>query len=404
MYKIHKEKAIRMVLYKQHLYHHPSLSGKDGISQLLNDVGLIQIDTIHVVSRSHNLFFLSRLKEYNESDLIDLYHEKQVFESYIHAMSLLPIEQFHYVSHRLHEFREALFSKLQPEETDLLLSVYHKIVSDGPLSTKEVGSAHDQSVGPLASWELSPVRWALDQLWRSGMIQVIRDSKFNKSYLATKDWFPKEAHKPSEDEIYKHYCLSALKAMGVSTVKDIADYYRLPANTVNNTIQELLKEKKIKSIEIEDLSETYFLRQEDEELLSNQALDEEPTHMCFLSPFDNLIWYRIRLLNLFEVDYRLESYLPKNKRKYGYYAMPILIRGKIIGTIDLKLDRKRNTLYVQNIFLYNPCKSNFYKKELQTLLNRYANFLNAKTIFVSDEFMERARSIPSLDKFIRSIF
>lgn len=405
MHKISKEKVVRLHLYQQRLYHEPAFSGKQGILKILGDLGLIQIDTINVVSKSHNLIFFSRLKDYKETDLIDLYTEKSVFESYVHAMSLLPMSQYPYVFHRLHQFRQDLFSKLKQDEIDFLLTVYHRIISEGPMTTKEISSKFYKSTSSLANWEMSPIRWALDQLWRSGMIHVVRDHRFHKLYVYSKAFFTEDDQVPklSKKEINTHFCLSALKAIGVATVKDIADYYRIPIDTVRQSVQVLLYEKQVKEIEIEQIQESFFIRKEDEWLLSADTLKEEPSHICFLSPFDNLIWYRVRLLHLFNVDYRLESYLQKNQRKYGYYAMPILIKGKIIGTIDLKLERSKKTLVIKNIYLYNSFDADYYREELQNLLKRYAMFLKASQIQISDECWEKVHLSQSLNKLLKLI-
>lgn len=403
MYNISKAKAIRLSLHQQGLYHEPILSGKQGILSILESLGLIQIDSLNVVSKSHNLLFFSRLKEYSAGDLIELYQEKKVFESYVHAMSLLPINQYSYVAHRLHEFKQHSLSKLNQEEMDFVLTLYHKILEYGPLTTKEISSTYYKSHEPLATWEMSPVRWGLDQLWRSGMIQVLRDFQFNKLYVPSSTWMGKEIESPPQEEIHQYYCLSSLKAMGVATVKDIADYYRTSLDSVRSAIQILLAKNKIREIQVEHTQDSFYIRQEDEFLLSDDSLNEEPSHMCFLSPFDNLIWYRIRLMNLFGVDYRLESYIPKNQRKYGYFALPVLIKGQIIGTIDLKLERKKSVLVIQNLFLYNSFDANYFRDELQILLHRYAKFLNADHIMISDECWEKARLFQPLYSLMKTI-
>ncbi|PNK24711.1 hypothetical protein CBR59_24240 [Bacillus thuringiensis] len=403
MHKISKEKAIRMFLYRQNLYYEPKLQGKEGIIRILEDLGLIQIDTINIFSRSHNLVFHSRLKSYKESDLIELYQERQVFESYVHAMSLLPTNQFKYTSHRLFEFKQSLFVKLSKEEIDFILSVYHLILTSNPLTTKEISEHFYTTKTDLANWEMSPVRSALDSLWRSGMVQVIRDLKFNKLYIPSDTCEKNEMEVFNFEETYSYYCISALKSMGIASAKDIADYYRIKLNIVNQTITRLIEKNVIKPINIEHVTELFYILEVDQDFIFGNTLNDEPQHMSFLSPFDNLIWYRIRLMNLFEVDYRLESYLPKNQRKYGYYALPILIKGKIIGTIDLKLDKKLNVLFIENLFFYNSFDAAYYKNEFEILIKKYMDIFNIKNLKISNDFWEKVNYGQTLNKLIEAI-
>lgn len=391
--KIAKEAAVHLHLLKQGLYHPPERQEPSDVLAVLNQLGCVQLDTLNVVTRTHNLVFLARMAEYSEAWFWKLYEEKQAFEGHAHALSIMPPREYPYWLSVFQVFRERMMEELGTDKTDFLLDVYKRVGEmRAPFSSKDLNGKlegdhlfADREVRP-GDWSTTPTRWSLDKLWRSGMLIQVRDSKFNKLYHLAEDWLPAdwEREAASLDEVDRHCTLRALDAMGVATIADLADYFRLEKRFIGEAVQALIDAGEVREVEVAGDEDTYYVRVADMDLLTSSEILETPEHSAFLSPFDNLIWHRPRLLKLYDVDYRLECYIPQAQRKYGYYALLILIRGKIVGTIDLKMERKSRTLIIQRWVLFDGFKRSAVVGEIALLLARLMRFLQAEKLDGAD--------------------
>ncbi|MBL0388328.1 YcaQ family DNA glycosylase [Tumebacillus sp. ITR2] len=351
--KLEREAIIRLNLWKQGLYHMPTANTKDEAMAILRRLGLVQLDTMSVVTRSQHLVFWSRMQEFREEWLLEWYEQGEIFELYLHALSILPEEERTYFQ----SWMDASRGKL--DMTELHHVLLQTLQERGTVHGKHVNDLVGGTTAKLATWEMSPVRRAFDQLWRAGHVAITRNEKFQKVYQ-----LQHPVKSVSADETHIRYTRLALQAMGAATLKDIADYFRFKPNVVQKALQHLP--------DVRELDDGTYILEEDLELLHSQALTEEPpTHATLLSPFDNLIWYRPRVKALFDLDFRLESYFPEDKRQFGYFALPILMQGRIVGTIDLKAERKSKTLQIQRlIWREDPRQS-----ELDELLDRLHKYL-----------------------------
>lgn len=394
MLKLSKWEAVKINLWKQHLFHPSDLETKEDMIQLLLQLGCVQLDTLNVVTRNHNLVFWSRMKHYQESFFYDLYHENRVFKCYVHALSLLPMEEYPYWISSFKDFQAKVMEK--SDEIDYLLEVYNVIKKNYSISTYELTQKLNQTQGSkLQAWEMSPVRWATDCLWRSGLIRVKRKNNFNKVYFDNTNRIEENICKQpvSTNDIYSRYVRKAFKAMGAATDKDISDYFRLSLTTVREMINRLLSNGRIIRVELEGCNDQHYLLKEDYDFINSSSFQEEPTHCTFLSPFDNLIWYRHRMSRMSDVDYRLESYIPKTRRKYGYFALPILLKGEIVGTIDLKLERKDKLLIIKKLVLFNPVEYDQYAFDIANILKNLLRFLDAETTVDESNSDELVRKV-----------
>lgn len=326
-------------------------------------LGCVQIDTIHVVARSQYLVLWSRLGHYDPSWLDEMLHpDRALFEYWAHAASLIPIELFPYFRRRMHHYRQNGWHRdgWITENARVLEEVRQVIRERGP-----VGSAHFDAperagpVEPWAWWGGKPANRALDVLWSAGELTVVRRVNFHRIYDLTERVFPEwhDAGLPDIDEERRTLAYRAVRAMGVVLPRWLNDYYRTKWGTVRDgspkttdLLAAMADRGDLIPVHIDGLGDGYVAT-ENEGLLDDVLHGATAERTTLLSPFDNLIWDRKRTEDLFDFEYRIECYTPAPKRRYGYFTLPILHRGRLIGRIDPKADRKNGVMILKSIHL-----------------------------------------------------
>jgi uncharacterized protein YcaQ len=215
---------------------------------------------------------------------------------------------------------------------------------------------------PIDGWSWyggKPTNQALDLLWLSGQLAVERRVNFQRHYDLTERVFPEHhlADLPDEDEERRVLATRAVEAMGVALPSWLNDYYRTKWGVRGHTSpkpQDILQDLEGRGVtfpvEIEELGGAY-VAESARCLLEEVRAGRRPTRTVFLSPFDNLIWDRARTQQLFDFEYRIECYTPAPKRIYGYFTLPILDRGQLIGRLDPKVDRREKVFYIRALHL-----------------------------------------------------
>lgn len=357
-------------LLQPHLNHYQDASG---VLHILNRLGYVQLDTMNVLSRSQDLFFWSRDHRYQREWLLELYDQQSIFEVYLFALCLLPASSY---EHLHHYFAHHHLKMMNQPNIDLLLNIYEQVQVDQPLRSRDIEHDHPSSG---ATWSMTPARRALDQLWRAGLIKVSRDHHFNKLYTRTEQNI--EDHRTIEHEpTLNTYLLDlTFENLGIATLKELKACFNLTKTAVSGYVKQQLEQGHIQRIQIEEFAEEHFIRTQDVPLLT--TLEKvQGSAATFLSPFDNMIRDRSRLLKLFDVNYKLESYMPKEQRQYGYFAMPILIGEQIVGVIDLKNDRQRQQLQVQKLTLFDSAQAVQYKPTIDSILQQLCVFVEAEQV------------------------
>lgn len=357
-------------LLQPHLNHYQDASG---VLHILNRLGYVQLDTMNVLSRSQDLFFWSRDHRYQREWLLELYDQQSIFEVYLFALCLLPASSY---EHLHHYFAHHHLKMMNQPNIDLLLNIYEQVQVDQPLRSRDIEHDHPSSG---ATWRMTPARRALDQLWRAGLIKVSRDHHFNKLYTRTEQNI--EDHRTIEHEpTLNTYLLDlTFENLGIATLKELKACFNLTKMVVSDYVKQQLEQGHIQRIQIEEFAEEHFIRTQDVPLLT--TLEKvQGSAATFLSPFDNMIRDRSRLLKLFDINYKLESYMPKEQRQYGYFAMPILIEEQIVGVIDLKNDRQRQQLQVQKLTLFDSAQAVQYKPTIDSILQQLCVFVEAEQV------------------------
>jgi uncharacterized protein YcaQ len=327
-------------------------AAKEDVRDLIRDMGALQIDTIHVVARSPYLVLWSRLGDYDPRWLDELLAEGKVFEYWSHAACFLPIEDY------------PLYRRMQLDrgwvagETGLFNRGPDWIMSHREMVDKLMG--HIREHGPVQSSDFErtdgqqsgwfnwkPEKKALEVLHATGDLMIARRRNFQRIYdlrervlqQALPGWDDSQA--PSIDEVRRTLTLKAVRALGITQARWVPDYFRTPAKGNAALLERLAQEGALLRVEVEGWTVPGYVHADHAPLLSSAAGDGlEPVHTTLLSPFDPLVWDRTRCKAMFDFDYRIECYTPEVKRRYGYFTLPVLRRGLLIGRLDAKAHRK----------------------------------------------------------------
>ena len=357
MVKLSLETARTLALVKQGLHRRPLVADRQALLESIRQIGLLQLDTINVVARSHYLVMLSRVGLYDPADLDALlYPDRCLFEQWAHAACLIPVEDYEYFAPVIWARRERppqhwIERRLGDDPQGVLDAVLAEVREQGALASRDFEDPRGQRG---TWWDWKPAKTALEVLFHGGHLMVDRRENFQRYYDLAERVLPVSAEPPSRtvDEYRRWATLRSVACMGVATTPQVSDYYRQKKPATRTLIKALAAEGELVPAEVEGWRETAYLVPADLPLVEEiEAGAHQPALTTFLSPFDNLTWDRQRLSDLFQFDYRIEMYTPAAQRQYGYYVLPILHRGRLVGRLDPKADRKGGILIVRAIYL-----------------------------------------------------
>jgi len=344
LFEIDKSTARVITLRSQLLLNTERNISKDFIQKIISQLGYIQIDTISVTERSVNHILWSRAGGFNTNIVNGLFKEKKIFEYWSHAAAILPIKDFRY-SLIFKKYYCEKYKKFKQENSRLLRNVLKRISEEGPLMSRDF---NDKKTGESGWWNRKPSKEALEFLFFSGELMVKERINFQKVYDLTERVLPfdTDVSFPTDEQYHKHLILSFLTANGVAAKDEMTYLRRYNKKSFDKHFAELIEDREITAISVSGIPDRiYYVLPENLEMNS-----QDKSEINLLSPFDNLIIQRKRLKLLFEFDYQLECYLPHQKRKFGYFSLPLIYRNKFIGRIDLKSDRKNKTLYINKFY------------------------------------------------------
>ena len=328
-------------------------AAKDDVLEAVRRMGVLQIDSIAVVARSPYLVLWSRLDAYEPSWLDELLAEGALFEYWSHAACFVPIEDYGLYRRFMLEGSEksrAWFTA-HPEEVRRVLD---RVRQGGPVRSAEFARADGKAGG---WWEWKPEKKALEHLFAAGELMISRrDPNFHRVYdlrervleRALPGW--EDGLAPTHEEVRRALALKAVRSLGVAFARWVPDYFRTPKKGVAGLLDELAGEGSLLRARIED--EPAYVHPENADLAEAAGSGElESSLTTLLSPFDPVVWDRARALELFGFDYRIEVYTPAARRRYGYYSLPILHRGALVGRLDAKAHRKEGLFEVKALHL-----------------------------------------------------
>lgn len=327
---------------------------KRDVLEMIRRMSALQIDTIHVVARSPYLVLWSRLGEYEPSWLDELLAEGSIFEYWSHEACFLPTEDFPLYRHRMidpgsmgwkysHEWLKA-----HQNEVERMLRL---IRERGPVRSTDFTRTDGKSGG---WWEWKPEKRALEMLFTAGELMIARRDRFQRIYDLRERVLPSwdDSQLPSLEEANRRLALKAVRALGVTKARWAGDYFRTDKRETAALVTALGEEGRLLRLSVEGWEEDGYAHPDNMgviEAVSSGKLRPERTTL--LSPFDPLVWDRVRAREMFGFDYRLECYTPAARRVYGYFTLPILRRGSLIGRLDAKAHRKEKRFEVKALYL-----------------------------------------------------
>ena len=363
-----------LMLHAQGLMSRPAAAPDAAdLSAVVDRLGALQIDTINVVERSQYLVLWSRLGRYDPS-LLDslLFPRREVFEYWSHAASIVPMADYPYYRPKMLRYLEHLWKdnvEWSQRNDDVLQRTLETIRERGPLASADFEAPPNARRNGLWDWYGSKdSRRALEILWTTGDLMVHSRRAGQKVYdlrervlaEALDDGGPPDHGLPGDEERCRHFVRRTVRALGVVTPAWLWDYFRLavPAGQPGGkrgaalaALQDLQREGFVVPAEIEGVAEKAFVAREFICELDRHHAREAPIATTLLSPFDSLIWDRVRARALFNYEVCFEAYVPPAKRRYGYYCLAVLHRGRIVGRVDPKLDRVARRLIVRTAYL-----------------------------------------------------
>lgn len=362
----------------------------DDILAVVNHLGMVQLDTISVVSRSHETALFSRLGPYDISLWQLLFKERKITEYLAHAAAIVPVRDIPLMRNIMSHYRELEGGWIRRDDVASLIDdVLLKIRRHGAVCSRDFADRDAEAREPWSSWYgPKPERRILANLWYMGELLIsMRDAAFARYYDLPERILPDHARWQEEHAgVERMLVEKAMLALGVTTPAWLADYYRsgdkmyVNRREVSALLAELLQDGEILPVHVKDLNAPMYLATAYLPYL--EALRNghgRPTLTTFLSPFDNLIFNRRRMRELWQMDYTLEIYAPASKRVYGYYTMPILHKGDLIGLIDPSFERKTRTLLIKSLYISDGIKVTLpLMRALLRALDEFLSFLGGK--------------------------
>lgn len=330
-----------------------SLATRDAVLTTIRRMGALQIDTIHVVARSPYLVLWSRLGDYTPGWLDTLLAEVAIFEYWSHEACFLPIEDYPLYRRRMLDHasgatRTREWITAHQDEVDQVLAFMRE---RGAVRSADFPRVDGQASG---WWNWKPEKQALEYLHSAGEVMIAFRRNFQRYYdlreRVLPDW--DDARTPDAATVYRALTLKAMRALGVTTARWVPDYFRTPKQGITAVIEDLVREGSVLRVQVAGWDAPAYVHQENLALAEDAAAGRlRPTLTTLLSPFDPLIWDRARTRAMFGFDYTLECYTPAAKRRYGYFSLPILWRGALVGRLDAKAHRKDRIFEVKTLQL-----------------------------------------------------
>lgn len=354
---ISKEELRRFLVVYQGLYTNNIFIGEEGIKKFIERVGCIQYDPLNVVGRNADLVIQSRIEGYDPVMLEDLlYNKRELIDGWDKMMAIYSAKDWPYFKRvrdeRKKEVENVLKNRNSFDAINYIETVKEFIKRNGATIPSEIDLGSVEK-GRWGHGKLSSA--TMDYMWNSGELGVKEKKNTQKKYDLIERLLPSEILYESEpfqndEEFYKWYVKRRIGSIGAYWDRSGEGW--LGNYISNKTLRQrvlngLVDEGELVLIKVENLKETFYLRKEDISIL-NDSTSINGSNVKFLAPLDNLIWDRKLTRDIFDFEYTWEVYKPIDKRKYGYYALPVLYGDRIVARFEPELHRGNKPLVIKN--------------------------------------------------------
>ena len=313
----------------------------------MHAIGVLQLDFVNVLLPAHFLMIWSRLGAYDRARFERyLYGSGEYTEQWAHEASVVRVSDWPLLAHRREEWtpwkRDPLRSLDDPE--DYLRCILEQIEASGGVTANDLPEARSLPRRNKGDWHRPVQRWALEHHFGRGKVCVReRLANFQRVYELPERLIDESllARKVEKSDAQRELLRQSASSLGVATLQDLADYYRMSSRDAAPRVEELVEEGALVPVEVEGWPQPAFL-------FADARSPRSINGASLLSPFDPVVWYRPRAERLFNFEYRIEIYVPESKRRWGYYVLPFRVGDRIVARVDLKADRKNAVLLVRS--------------------------------------------------------
>jgi uncharacterized protein YcaQ len=376
--------------------------GLAAITGMVRRLGVLQLDSVNVFCRAHYMPLFSRLGPY-DTRLLDRIAahgtgriDRRLVEYWAHEASLIPIEHHRLFRWRMDERHRiwAGMRRVLTERQDLVAETLELVRERGPIRARDTGHVRKAAAaGEMWNWHEGKV--ALEALFFTGAIGAWRRINFERHYDLIERILPGQAlaePMPAREQAHRELVRLAARALGIATVADLGDYWRISAGELAPRVAELVAAGELLPVTVAGWGAQAYLWHE---ARRPRALPAR----ALLSPFDSLVFFRQRTERLFDFHYRIEIYTPEHKRVYGYYVLPFLLDERLVARVDLKSDRQAGVLRVQGAFAEDGVDRVHVARELAAELELCAGWLGLNAGVAVGE---RGELAPLLERELRA--
>lgn len=348
------------------------------LRRALRAIGALQLDFVNVLLPAHFLVLWSRLGAYDRGRVERwLYETGEFTEQWAHEASIVPVADWPLLGYRRRSYRQFHRSPLYriDDREGYLEGVLEQVRRDGALTSADLPAVEGPAKRP-GDWHRSVPRWALEHHFGSGQLAVRRRlANFQRVYDLSERVLPGEVlgHEVDEADGHRGLIERAAASLGVATLSDLADYYRLSPREAAPRVAELVEDGRLLPVLVEGWSAPAFMD-------AGARVPRSIDGAGLLSPFDPVTWCRPRAERLFGFEYRIEIYVPAPKRRWGYYVLPFRLGEGIAARVDLKADRPGKRLLVQRAHLEPGAKAAETSLALRTELSSLAAWLELESV------------------------
>ncbi|MFX1538637.1 MAG: winged helix-turn-helix domain-containing protein [Promethearchaeota archaeon] len=388
--------AQKFILEKQGLLTNNPPKSIIGIAKRIHN---IQIDTLSVVARSHDLTIFNRFPQYQEKSVWSLLKQKKFFEQWSHGMCMMPIEEFPFYAWRTKFYDEnkkhSYWEKWLIANQKVVEDVYDYVEKNGATCGGDFKAPEGEK--SQGWWDWKKEKQALEHLFNIGKLMIAFRKGFQRYFDLTERVLPANiSHEPmNKEEIPDYLVKTIFSAIGLGNFEEIRQYIVSAAARVfwkNNRknitafLDQKVQEGILEQVKIEGIQDTQYILSEYLDDL-NKLEDVDFSYMKLITPFDNVIRERKFLQKFWNFDYKLEAYFPASKRKYGYFVTPILDGWQFIGRLEPKAHRKDQLLEIKSIYFeegYEPTNDSLERLALG--IQKFAEFHECEKITIGKVF------------------